>query len=76
MNAEIARLLPKIQEFPTDEQIEQLERQLDRILSEIENMGAGKNRSWNKGFCLSSRKRSSSYAACWKKTEKRKSWIS
>jgi paraquat-inducible protein B len=41
VNAEIARLLQKIQEFPTDEQIEQLERQLDRILSEIENMGAG-----------------------------------
>ncbi|MCF8049769.1 MAG: MlaD family protein [Desulfobacterales bacterium] len=41
INAEIAKLLQKIQELPTDEQIEQLERQLDRILSEIENMGAG-----------------------------------
>ncbi|MCF8078078.1 MAG: hypothetical protein K9K88_02240 [Desulfobacterales bacterium] len=41
VNAEIARLLQKIQEFPTDEQIDQLESQLDRILAEIENMGAG-----------------------------------
>jgi len=36
----IEAFLQTLQDYPTDEQIEALERELDRILSEIENMGA------------------------------------